>query len=218
MTHIITTINCEDQLYDLRVYEENDEKFYCAADLGKMLMVKNIHESISSLSSKNKRKIKIMTPGGQQMSTFLTTDGLIICISKSRSIRSEKIAEQFGINVSNQHIVSIESSTCNQIMTSFKGEKITTQFQVDKYRIDLYFNDYKLAIECDEKFHKTQTEDDKARELFIKDKLQCVFIRYNPQNKDFNIFEIINNIYSHIKNYNVITELKSLNLKCAEIL
>jgi very-short-patch-repair endonuclease len=212
MTHAITAINCEDQLYDLRIYEENDEKFYCASDIGKILMVKNIHENISTLSSKNKRSIKTMTPGGKQSVTFLTNDGLIIYISKSRNIRAQKIAEHFGINVINQHIVSIESSTCNQIMTAFKSEKMTTQFQVDKYRIDLYFNDYKLAIECDENHHIKQTEDDKNRELYIKEKLQCVFIRYNPQNKDFNIFEIINNIYTHIKNYNIIIELQSLKV------
>lgn len=38
-----------------------------------------------------------------------------------------------------------------------------------------------------------------TREKYIKDKLQCEFIRYKPCDEDFNIFEVINSIYQHIK-------------------
>ena len=35
-------------------------------------------------------------------------------------------------------------------MTLFEGENMQTQYNVLGYRIDLYFHDYKLAIEIDE--------------------------------------------------------------------
>ena len=35
--------------------------------------------------------------------------------------------------------------------SSLEGENMQTQYSVPGYRIDLYFNDYKLAIEIDEK-------------------------------------------------------------------
>lgn len=48
-----------------------------------------------------------------------------------------------------------------------------------KYKIDLYFEDYKLAIEYDENHHKTkrQLKYDKERDEEIKNTLNCHFIR-----------------------------------------
>jgi len=67
------------------------------------------------------------------------------------------------------------------------------------YRIDLYFPDYKLAIECDE--NHTNIDADIKRENDIKDKLNCTFIRYKPYDKKFNIFLLINEIYKFILEY-----------------
>ena len=39
-------------------------------------------------------------------------------------------------------------------MKNYEGEDIETQYQVLNYRIGLYFHDYKLAREVDEKGHK----------------------------------------------------------------
>ena len=41
-------------------------------------------------------------------------------------------------------------------MDAIEGENIQTQYCVLGYRIDLYFHDYKLAIEVDEKGHKDE--------------------------------------------------------------
>ena len=38
-------------------------------------------------------------------------------------------------------------------MSSFDGENMQTQYKVLSYRIDLYFHDYKLAIEIDKNAH-----------------------------------------------------------------
>ena len=39
-------------------------------------------------------------------------------------------------------------------MQAFNGEEMIHQFSAGKYRIDLYFPEYKLAIECDEFDHR----------------------------------------------------------------
>ena len=54
-----------------------------------------------------------------------------------------------------QHDVILlkEQSVVTKIMSSFEGENMQTQYNVLSYRIDLYFHDYKLAIEIDENGH-----------------------------------------------------------------
>ena len=44
-------------------------------------------------------------------------------------------------------------------MDASEGENIQTQYGVLGYRIDLYFHDYKLAIEVDEKVHQDRNID-----------------------------------------------------------
>ena len=75
-----------------------------------------------------------------------------------------------------------------------------TQYSVLGYRIDLYFHDYKLAIEVDEKGHKNRNIDHEIkRQEVIKEKLGCKFIRINPDEENFNIFKAMNEIHRHIK-------------------
>lgn len=52
------------------------------------------------------------------------------------------------------------------------------QYNVENYRIDLYLPKLKIAIEYDENGHKNYTyKNHELRELIIKNKLHCKFIR-----------------------------------------
>ena len=44
-------------------------------------------------------------------------------------------------------------------MNAFEGENMQTQYSVLRCRTDLYFHDYKLAIEVDEKGHEDRNID-----------------------------------------------------------
>ena len=55
--------------------------------------------------------------------------------------------------------------------------------------IFIFFYDYKVAIEVDEKSHKDKD---------IDHELNCRFIRINPDKQGFNICEPINEIHRHI--------------------
>ena len=92
-----------------------------------------------------------------------------------------------------------EETIINSIKDSFEGEDVQTQYTVIGYRIDLYFHKYKLAIEVDELGHNYRNIDYKIqRQKALERELSCVFVRINPDEKDFNIFKEINKIHRHI--------------------
>ena len=62
-----------------------------------------------------------------------------------------------------------------------------TQYSVLGYRIDLYFCDYKSAIEVDERGHKDSSIDyEIKRKKTIEKELDCEFIRTDPNEENFN--------------------------------
>ena len=81
----------------------------------------------------------------------------------------------------------------------FDGEDLQTQYSVLSYRIDLYFHEYKLAIEVDELGHNDRnTYYEIKRERQIEKELNCVFIRANLDAADFNINKLNDQIFKHI--------------------
>ena len=77
----------------------------------------------------------------------------------------------------------------------------TKENSIHCYRLqDLYFHKHKLAIEVDELGHADRNLDNEIeRQKALERELNCVFIRINPDEKDFNIFKEINKIHRHIK-------------------
>ena len=68
------------------------------------------------------------------------------------------------------------------------------------YRIDLYFPDYNLAIECDENGHSDRSlAEEIQRQRRITKKINCQWLRFNPDSTDFNIFDVSNQIFTIIK-------------------
>ena len=68
-------------------------------------------------------------------------------VSTSKSI---EFRPKIGFN---QYDIALtkEQSVLKSIMDAYEGENMQTQYSVLGYRIDLYFRDYKLAIENDRK-------------------------------------------------------------------
>ena len=93
-----------------------------------------------------------------------------------------------------------EQTVLRSIKDAFEGEDMQTQYTVIGYRIDLYFHKHKLAIEVDELGHADRNLNNEIeRQKALERELDCVFIRINPDEKDFNIFKEINKIHRHIK-------------------
>ena len=124
---------------------------------------------------------------------------------KSIEFRSKLGFNQYDIKLSK------EQSVLKSAMDGFEGENMQTQYSVLGYRIDLYFHNYKLAIEVDEKGHKNRNIDHEIkRQKAIEKELGCEFIRIDPDEEDFNIFKDINEIHRHIKKSTKKSTKKSL--------
>ena len=88
-----------------------------------------------------------------------------------------------------------KQTVINSTKDAFEGEDLQTQYSVLGYRIDLYFHKYKLAIEVDELGHTNRNINNEIeRQKALEKELNCVFIRINPDEKDFNILKAINEI------------------------
>ena len=77
---------------------------------------------------------------------------------------------------------SEETDYIGKIMTLFEKEKMEAQPCVLNYKVDLYFPDIELAVECD------TSKRNARRQAEIESVLGCRFIRFNPNSRDFDFF------------------------------
>lgn len=175
---------------------------FCAKDIGIILGLENIRNN--SLLENDKITFSTMTSTGPKQITYLNYTGLLKILTKSRKRRATEFANAIGIDMSFITFACIEASSIERIITTFRGELMIEQYKIDAYIIDLYFPKYRLVIECDEKHHKNiiNWTKDKDRETHISTLLNCSFIRYEPFVENFNIFELLNRIFSHINSVN----------------
>ena len=69
-------------------------------------------------------------------------------------------------------------------MKAFDGETMVRQYPILTYRVDLYFPDYNICVECDENGHKDRDPNQELqRHLDITKKINCRWYRYNPQQR-----------------------------------
>ena len=137
---------------------------------------------------------------GSKHSMYVHEDIAITIIMQSRlsDLETIKFRSDLGFNQISL-ILKKEQTVLKSIKDAFEGEDMKTQYIVTGYKIDLYFHKHKHAIEVDELGHadrnmKNEIETQKT----LEKELNCVFIRINPDEKDFNIFKEINKIYRHI--------------------
>lgn len=86
----------------------------------------------------------------------------------------------------------VEEETLESVIKVFSSLNPEKQFSCGPFRIDLYFPDQKIALECDEHGHLNYNADDEIqRQAFIEAQLTCTFVRYNPHAADFRIVDLI---------------------------
>ncbi len=183
---------------EIRYEVEEDNNYICGKDIGTILDLKFFRKHI-----KNYKKKYFINNKKKNMGYINFVDFIKLLIG-SRTIKSNEILEELKIkNEDSIKVIPVEIVTIKFIKECFDSENMIQQYIIDNYRIDLYFPDYKLAIECDEEAtHATNNlRHDIIRQQYIEDKLKCKFIRYRPQREDFNITKVINEIYKHILLY-----------------
>ena len=101
---------------------------------------------------------------------------------------------------------------------AFEGENIQTQCSVLHYKIDLYFHEYKLAIEVDGLGHENRNIDyEIQRQKAIEKELDEDEERKFPDEENFNVFKAINEIDSNIKKLSKKSLIGNISKKLIEL-
>ncbi len=104
-------------------------------------------------------------------------------------------AKKLGVSIPNDIDITKEQRTIGQIRRAFQHLRTVQQYKVGPYYIDLYFPDYRIAVECDEEGHRRYSpKDERKRQNYIEQELNCTFVRYNPDASNFNVGDVINQI------------------------
>ena len=98
-------------------------------------------------------------------------------------------------------IMNVENATVGFIAACLDGVvAVQRQLAVGPYHVDMFIPAAKTVVECDEQDHKYYDYDDEmARQSYIKNKLHCKFLRFNPSDEAFDFAKIINQILLDIK-------------------
>jgi very-short-patch-repair endonuclease len=190
---------------DIQTIKQDDILFYCVKDICYNLDITNTTETLRRVDNRNilKKKIKRRKSTGIQETLFINIEGIKTILFRSKSSKVKNVIEFLELSIDiifpkeEAHYISI-------IETSFDFYKSQKQYAIGKYFIDLYFPEFKLAIEVDENNHKMRSiELEKNREEFIIKELNCSIIRFNPTVPLFNIGSVISKIFKHIREYEI---------------
>ena len=137
-------------------------------------------------------------PEKQLNRRFLRSNLALKMIMNCKTDESCNLKRNLGFNL--HDVINTKGQTVLESITeAFQGEDMPTQYSALGYGIDLYFHKYRLPIEVDELGHANRNLSDEInRQKALERELNCVFIRINPDEKDFNIFREINKIHRHI--------------------
>ncbi len=140
-----------------------------AIEVGKKIGLKNIHAAMAFVPN----DMKLLLPskdkiGRRCLVVYLTKDGVRCLLCKSRKQNVVSVAKYYGIDLREVYKKSIERSTLDTIKTIFSCETMLEQYSVsngeNRYLIDLYFPEYRIAVECDENRHERSTIKDINRQ------------------------------------------------------
>jgi very-short-patch-repair endonuclease len=198
------TLNCE-----LQYIKVDDETWYIGRDVCNFLGYTDTDGAIRKhVDKEDKMKLGDLVEvldfatltGNERRKIMINQSGMKSLICRSRKPNASVLAKQFDIEVNNHRYECKESESIGAIMKAFDGEKMRAEYSVKGYRVDLYFPDYNLCVECDENNHSDRDADDEIiRQKRITKRLKCQWLRFDPDSDDFNIYKVINQIFIIIK-------------------
>ena len=84
------------------------------------------------------------------------------------------------------------------LQVEFEGEIIHTQYCIENKRLDAYFPKYKLGREVDEYSHEDRNFKYEKSRQFVIESHGITIIRTNPDEADFDMNKLVNQIYTSI--------------------
>lgn len=177
--------------FKIRYVEIENNKWFVAKDICKILNLNNVTNTLKNIEKNHKKYHIIDTCGGRQNMSIIILDGIKKILQSCRSINKDKIISILNIELNIIYDCK-ESSYLRIISSSFKRFSQIFQHQIGLYKIDLYFPEYKLAIEVDEFGHGDRCPIyEQNRQEYLEKYLKCKFIRFNPDETNFNIGDVI---------------------------
>ena len=195
--------------YDVR--HEFSEEYFVGYQITSLLGYKDTNKTIRNNVSKcNQLEFRdlpdeIKKPQLDPRVILINRNGAIEILIKTRKRISPDvlhILKRFGIDTTNRKCLTKEQQTLSALTNAFKTEKFEDQFKVGRYYLDLYFSECKIVVECDENGHSDRKPGDERNRMdFVNEKLELTddnWIRYNPDEYDFDISKVIGRIYRKI--------------------
>ena len=121
-----------------------------------------------------------------------------------RKIKSCRKASEKFLKFKEKLLLDPDVVTCEKqdiitaLQIAFEGEIFHTQYCIKNKRLDAYFPKYKLGIEVDEYDQKYRDPDYEQSRQFMIESHGLTIIRTNPDDANFNMNRLINQIYTHI--------------------
>jgi hypothetical protein len=147
------------------------------------------------------RDIGVTGNQNDMASKYTTREGVASLVYNSRLPNSIDIARELGIPLSlkfKKHFH--EMDTLDTVIKVFRGESMLCQIVVGNRRIDLYFPEHNIALECDENDHKDRDPvDEENRKLLIDAIIEPRWVRYNPNPDAFDIVKVLGEIYTLVR-------------------
>ncbi|NDA89428.1 MAG: DUF559 domain-containing protein [Alphaproteobacteria bacterium] len=134
--------------------------------------------------------------GGHNKIIYMLTEDAFELLKNSFNLRNRYIVNlSDNVKYINNISMCIESQTIGFIENAYSGTlNVKRQYIFGKYRVDLYFIDYKLVIECDENNHDDRDPiEEKVRENYIIS-LGNTIIRFNPNQSEFDLSNVMRDI------------------------
>jgi very-short-patch-repair endonuclease len=158
--------------------------------------------------------------GGQNKKLYYLSKQTAELVQSSFKLRYNDVCKVGDTKVHNV-IISVETSCLGILCKSLRTLPVhfKRQYLVGKYRVDLYIPELNLCVECDEFGHKHyDTEKENERYSYIKGTLNCDFIRFNPNEPDFDITDIISSVLKRfLESYNLSETAPTSNVHKVQI-
>ena len=188
-----------------RTLTANGEQWWHANDVAKCLGYckpnKAITDIIPQRLLKPKSELVVDVLNRNESKAYWTNDlGLRIFLSKARKPKATLFAREMKIDTVLRNIRQ-EEDALTSIERAFPGEVTRQQFDVQGYRLDMYFPEHRIVVECDEHNHAAYNPAAEYKRTSVINEVldNPRVVRFNPDAPDFNIIDVIGQIYQLVR-------------------
>jgi len=153
---------------------------------------KNYRENVHYIQTKT---VDPKQNGGQNKITFMLTEEAFEIFKNSFNMRNRYIVDVNQEVKIVKFAMCIETQTIGFIANAYSNVlNVKRQHVMGKYRVDLYFVDHKLGVECDENGHEDRDPlQEQIRENYLKEAGNKL-IRFNPNATGFDLSNVLREI------------------------